>query len=332
MPQPIRYAILGFGLHAVRRLIPAFAPVRHCALHGMWRRNQTLAAENVKQFGIAHSFATPEELCASDEVDAVFIVSPDALHLEHVLLAFKHGKPVLCEKPLSMNAAQASEMLDAAAVAGVPFGVAQNFRFNRSLELIRDWIAAGKIGKPALAHVEYTYPAQLSPRTWITDPSLACGGPIADVGVHCIDALRFVLDNEVTSISTLARKASPQAQVESFASLQIEMTGGVFASVTVGGSAPYRTVLEVTGEDGVIIAENGLTVDRPLNVTLRRGGELIETVQVSNSDAYTRMLDCFALTVRGEAEFPATGADALKNMRALDAAYRSWHSGQREQV
>src|ERR1700733_6562071 len=94
----------------------------------------------------------------------------------------------------------------AAKVAGILFGVAQNFRFNRSLEWMRDQIAAGRIGTPQLAHAQYSYPASLAPRKWITDPTLACGGPIADVGVHCIDALRFVLDSDVVSVSTIARQ------------------------------------------------------------------------------------------------------------------------------
>src|SRR3984885_10381878 len=151
----------------------------------------------------------------------------------------------------------------AAKVAGILFGVAQNFRFNRSLEWMREQIAAGRIGTPQLAHAQYSYPAAQAPRKWITDTSLACGGPIADVGVHCIDALRFVLGEDVRSVSTLARRDEVSGPVEAVASLQLEMTGGVYANVTASARAPYRTQIEITGSDGVLVAENGLTVDRP---------------------------------------------------------------------
>jgi 1,5-anhydro-D-fructose reductase (1,5-anhydro-D-mannitol-forming) len=223
-------------------------------------------------------------------------------------------------------------MTAAAKAAGTLFGVAQNFRFNRSLEWMREQIATGRIGKPQLAHAQYSYPAARAPRKWITDPTLACGGPVADVGVHCIDALRFVLNENVGSVSTIARKDESSGRVEAIASLQLEMTGGVYANVTTSARAQYRTLVEVTGSEGVLIAENGLTVDRPVQLILRSAGELVETVTVDNGDGYTRMLDSFALALRGAEIFAASGEDGVINMRALDAAYASWQSGLRETV
>jgi 1,5-anhydro-D-fructose reductase (1,5-anhydro-D-mannitol-forming) len=327
---PVRFAILGFGHHAVRRLVPAFARCEHATLSGMWRRDQTAAQQNCAEHKIPHCFATREELCSSPEVDVVFITSPDAMHRDDMLLALQHGKAVLCEKPVAMNAAEAAEMNEAAKAAGVLYGVAQNFRWNRSLEWMREQIAAGKIGEPQLAHAQYSYPAKTAPRKWITDPTLACGGPIADVGVHCIDALRFVLGQDVINISTLARKDEFSGKVEAVATLQLEMTGGVYANVTASARAPYRTLVEVNGSDGVLIAENGLTVDRPVQLVLRRAGELVETASVENNDGYTRMLESFAQAFRGNGSFVATGDDGVLNMKGLDAAFRSWQTGVRE--
>ncbi|MDW5264818.1 MULTISPECIES: Gfo/Idh/MocA family protein [Acidobacteriaceae] len=329
---PVRFAILGFGYHAVRRLLPAFAPCNDATLVGMWRRDQSAAAQDCATHKIAHCFATREELCASPEVDVVFITSPDAMHKDDTLLALKHGKAVLCEKPLSMNTAEAEEMAAAAKAAGLLFGVGQNFRFNHSLDWMREQVAAGRIGQPQIAHAQYSYPAANAPRKWITDPTLACGGPIADVGVHCIDALRYVLGEDVVSVSTLARRDDASGKVEAIASLQLEMTGDVYANVTASARAPYRTLIEINGSDGVLVAENGLTVDRPVQLQLRRAGELVETVTLENGDGYTRMLDSFARAFRGEETFAASGEDGVRNMRALDAAYKSWQSGLRETV
>jgi predicted dehydrogenase len=330
MNAPVRFAILGFGRHAVRRLLPAFASSKKARLVGMWRRDQDAAKRNCAEYQIPHCFQSPEELCGSPEVDVVFITSPDAMHRADTLLAVKHGKAVLCEKPVAMNAAEAREMAEAAKAAGVLYGVGQNFRYNRSLDWMREQIRSGKIGKPQLAHAEYAYPADLAPRKWIMDPTLAAGGPIADVGVHCIDALRYVLDEDVQNVSTLASKAYPQDKVEATASLQMEMTGGVFGNVTVSARSPYRTLIEITGSDGVLLAENGFTVDRPVDVVLRRAGEVIETATLDNADGYTRMFDSFALALRGEEAFAATGEDGVRNMAALDAAFRSWKTGKRE--
>lgn len=330
MTAPIRFAILGFGLHAVRRLLPAFERSEKTRFVGMWRRDQDAARQNCIDYNIPHCFASAEELCTSPEVDAIFITSPDAMHYADTLLAIRAGKAVLCEKPVAMNAAQAREMADAAKQAGVLYGVAQNFRYNRSLEWMREQIRAGKIGQPQFAHAEFDYPADRAPRKWIKDPTLACGGPIGDVGVHCIDALRYVLEQEVESISTLATKTAEEDQVEATAMLQMQMSGNVLASVTVSARAPYRTLIEITGNDGVLIAENGLTVDRPIDLVLRRAGEVIETETVSNADAYTRMLDSFGEAMQGKEIFAATGEDGVHNMLALDAAFRSWKTGQRE--
>src|SRR4051794_36136990 len=218
MSAPVRFAILGFGHHAVRRLLPAFVRSEKTQLVGMWRRDQNAAKQNCAEHHIAHRFATREELCSSPEVDAVFITSPDAMHRADTLLAVQHGKAVLCEKPVAMNTAEAKEMADAATAAGVLYGVAQNFRYNRRLDWIREQIRDGKIGKPQLAHAEFAYPADRAPRKWIMDPTLACGGPIGDVGVHCIDALRYVLGEDVNSVSTVATKSRAQDAVEATAS------------------------------------------------------------------------------------------------------------------
>ncbi|WP_260703414.1 Gfo/Idh/MocA family protein [Edaphobacter flagellatus] len=332
MNAPVRFAILGFGNHAVRRLLPAFARTSRVQLTGMWRRDQSTAQKNCAEYNIPHCFSTPEELCSSPEVDVVFITSPDAMHHPDTLLAIRNGKAVLCEKPVSMSAAEAREMADAAKGAGVLYGVAQNFRYNRSLDWMREQIHAGKIGKPQLAQSEFCYPADRAPRKWIMDPTLAAGGPIADVGVHCIDALRYVLGEDPLSVSTLAVKGHSQDNVEAIASLQMEMTGEVLANVTVDARAPYRTSISITGSNGVLVAENGFTVDRPVEVILRRAGEVVEAVTLDNSDGYTRMLESFADALRTGSAFAATGEDAVRNMAALDAAFRSWRTGARERV
>ena len=328
----VRFAILGFGHHAVRRLVPSFAKCSNSVLTGAWRRDQGALERNCADLRIAHAFRSREDLCASADVDVVFITSPDAMHKDDALLAFAHGKAVLCEKPVAMNAREAGEMAEAADKAGVLYGVAQNFRWNRTLEWMREQIRAGSIGEPQFAHAQYAYPAQTAPRVWIADPTLACGGPIADVGVHCIDALRFILDREVETVSTLAHSDARSGAVEAVASLQMKMTGDVYATVTASARSPYRTLVEVTGSEGVLVAENGLTVDRPVEVDLRRAGEVVERVTLDNGDGYTRMLEEFALAFRGQPGFVATGTDAVTNMKVLDAAYASWRSGLRERT
>jgi predicted dehydrogenase len=333
----VRYGILGFGHHGERRLAPAFEHAQTSQLTGIWRRNQERARENAQHFHIPHVFASPEELCASSAIDAVFVASPDALHCEHTLLALRHGKAVLCEKPLAMSAAEAVRMVSAARAAGRAFGVAQNFRYNLSLQRMRALVAEGAIGTPVFASAHFCFLSRNSPRTWINDAGMACGGPIGDVGIHAIDALRFLLQQEVLAVSTLARgrqieSSSPERELEESAAITLEFSLGVLASIHVSFRAQYRTLIEVVGEEGVLTAESGLTVDRPVTIVHHAGGNVLAEEVLSNNDAYSRMLDAFSAAAEGTGTFASTGEDGVQNQRILDAAFRSWHSGCRERI
>ena len=155
--------------------------------------------------------------------------------------------------------------------------------------------------------------------------------------MHAIDALRFVLGQEVTAVSTLARQDDRQAPgaprpIESSAAIALEMSGGTLASVHVSFRALYRTLVEIVGADGVLTVESGLTVDRPVTIVHHGGAEILSREEVSNADAYSRMLDAFSATVEGSGSFASTGEDGVKNQRVLDAAFCSWHSGCREAI
>lgn len=328
----IRYGIVGFGHHGRKRLVPAFAGASASKLAGIWRRDLEKARTNAEEFGIEHVFETAETLCASPEIDAVFVTSPDAFHMRDTLLAFSHGKPVLCEKPLAMRAEEVEQMLAASRKANVLFGVAQNFRYNRSVNVIREWVEAGRIGKPVMANAQFYFQSERSPRAWIYNPSLARGGPIGDIGIHCLDALRFVLQNDVAAITTLAHRDEQSGAVEASAALALEFTGGTLGSVMVSFRSDYRTVIEIAGESGMIQSENCLSVDEPVSIQLFERGKVIDSQLVSNADAYSHMLDAFSLAIEGHGQYAAPGEDGMKNQLALDAAFASWHSGKKELI
>ena len=327
----MRFGILGFGHHAAKRIVPAFRGSETAKLEGLWRRDPAKAVSDATRFGIPRVFTSPENLCASPEIDAVFVVSPDALHREHVLLALQHRKPVLCEKPLAMNAGEVEDMLRAAEKTGVLFGVAQNMRYNLSIDLMRRWIAEGRIGRPQLAHAQFTYDTAKSPRAWINDPSLALGGPIGDVGIHCIDALRYVLGDEIAAVSTLAHRDRNSGEVESHAVLSLQFRSGAMGTVTLTTSDAYRSLIEVVGERGSLSCEDAMTIDHPVSLIQREGGKVVLEQPVSNADAFSRMLDGFAESAEGApVPFRAPGAEGLTNQRVHDGAYRSWRSGSME--
>src|SRR6202140_1690069 len=107
----IRFGIGGFGLHAVRRLMPGFALARNCKVVALARRDSDKAREAAAKYGIPHVFASTEELCGCPEVDAGLVATPNACHLQDVLTAVAGGKPVLCEKPMGMDADECRRMV-----------------------------------------------------------------------------------------------------------------------------------------------------------------------------------------------------------------------------
>jgi predicted dehydrogenase len=328
----INFGIIGFGLHAVKRLMPGFALASNCRVSALSRRDLGRAQESARQFDIPLAFDSAEKLCRSPQVDAVFVATPNALHSEDVQVATACGKPVLCEKPMAIDADQCRQMVEAARKAKVLLGVAQVFRFEDSIAWFREQLAAGSIGKPVFARSEFSFSAAHGhARTWINDPAIAGGGPVADVGVHCIDALRFILQDEVLRVSALPI-AAKTGKLEAGATLLLEFSRGTLATVAVSFLADYRTPLELVGETGVLRADNALTVERPVELELCQGGAVAQTTTVSNQLAYARQVDAFAAAVEGKAQFPIPGEQGWRNQQILDAAYRSMNTGQAEDV
>jgi predicted dehydrogenase len=328
----IRFGIAGFGLHAVRRLMPGFALAQNCKVVALSRRDPSKAREAAAQYGIPHVFSSAEELCRCSEVDAVLVTTPNACHLGDVLTAVAARKPVLCEKPMGMNADECRQMVEAARKAGVLLGVAQVFRFEESTARFRTHVAAGDIGRPIFARAEFSFPDSGHHRTWLYDRSLAGGGPIADVGVHCIDALRYILQDEPRRVSVVGRSDERSGNVESAAVVTLEFQRGTLAAVLVSFRAHYRTPLEIVGDAGVLRADDAMNVDRPIKLELWRDGQRAAEETVSNELAYARQVDAFAAAVEGREGFPVPGWQGWRNQIILDAAYRSLSSGKSEEV
>ena len=328
----VRFGIVGFGLHAVRRLMPGFALARDCRVTALSRRDMNKARASAREYNVPLAFDSATDLCRSPEVDAVLVTTPNALHLPDVLTALQQGKPVLCEKPMAMNAGECRRMVEAARTAGVLLGVAQVFRFEDSTARLRERIAGGQIGRPIFARSEFSYWAKSHLRTWLTDPALAGGGPIADVGVHCVDVLRYILQDEVVRVSARGLWDEEAGGVEAAAILSLEFSKGTLGAVLVSMRAEYRTPIEFTGENGVLQADDGLNVERPIHLHLRRNSTVVETEVLSNQYAYARQVDMFAAAVRAEARFPVPGEEGWQNQEILDAAFRSLKSGMAEEV
>lgn len=328
----IRYGIVGFGLHAVRRLMPGFASAKNSLVTALSRRELTKAQQSAAEYKICHAFDSATNLCLCTEVDAVFVATPNSSHLKDVMVAIENGKPVLCEKPMGLNSNECSRMVEAARGANVVLGVAQIFRFARSIMSLRERVAAGQIGKPILVRSEFSFPGHTHARVWLADATIAGGGPIVDVGVHCVDALRFVLDDEIVTVAASTTSDRRSGDVEATAVLCLGLARGTLGSVLVSTRAEYRTPIEIVGEEGVLNANNAFSVSDPVKIELRRGGKVVDSEVVSNTDAYSHQVDAFSAALERGVQFPVPGEEGWQNQEVLDAAYRSARTGRTETV
>ena len=120
--------------------------------------------------------------------------------------------------------------------------------------------------------------------------------------------------------------------MEAAAILTLEFRRGTLATVLVSTRAQYRTPLEFVGAEGVLRADDGLTVDRPITIELWRDRERVGSESVSNHLAYAGQVDSFARAVEGLQSFPVPGEVGWQNQIILDAAFRSMGSGRTEEV
>ena len=214
-----------------------------------------------------------------------------------------------------MNAGEAQQMVDAARAAGVMLGVAHVMRFEESVRWFRERIHSGAIGKPVLARAVFVAPLLHSARTWINDPTLATGGPLADIGVHCFDTLRYVLGEEVESVMAQAHY-DEHWTVEASGTTLFHFSGGTLGTMSVSARAPYQTLLEVIGEDGILSAVNALNVEHPVALEFRRGFDLVERLEVFNANAYTAQVEEFAAAVESGQPFAIPGKRAYRTRRS----------------
>ena len=308
--------------------MPGFAFAQNSKPVAFWRNDPAKASETSVRWGI-RSHDTIEALCSAADVDAIFLTSPDALHLEHAEIAFRCGKPVLCEKPMAMSVAECERIIAAAKRANKLLGVAHVMRFEESVNVARDWVASGELGEVLYAHAEFTYPGYGSPRRWITDASLAAGGPTADVGVHCFDTLRYILQQEVASVFASLRQDERSGSVEANASIGLELSEGALADVFVSTRAPYRTGLEIIGSKRTLESRYSFYVDGPVDLVMLEEHREVRRVRCDNSRVYGAQFDAFSEALEGGKPFPCSGEDGLKNQRIIAGAYESARTGRK---
>lgn len=323
--RTIRYGILGFGHFAEKAILPALRASVNSEIVALQKRSLSAARGKARDCGVVHAFDSAEDLVSCPEVDAVVIVSANSGHHAETLAAARAGKHVIVEKPMAMNSRECEEMIDACRAAGVLLMVGHMTRFSPLARRMRDTVRSGALGRIVSARADFVYDARLSKRSWLLDRTVAGGGPVFDIGVHCLDMLRFVLDDEVVEVAAVLDPPPDGLHTEEVACLALRFSRGTLGSSLVSFRSPVRKrVVEVVGEEGLLWAPDFTAGEATIPLTLqpgtddRPGGRTEELIRVPN--LYVEEISHFSSCVLHGMQPESPGENGLANQRVLDRA------------
>jgi predicted dehydrogenase len=244
---PLRVALLGSGwimdFHA-RAVLEH--PGAEAVAAANWR--EPSLAKLAERYGIPRTTTDWRALAADPEVDAAVVGTPNALHAEQAVAFLEAGKHVLVEKPMAPTLAEADAMIAAARGSGALLMVAHCWRFHPDVRALRARVAAGELGEIVKTR-SYGAHARWGPSGWFTDPALAGGGAMLDMGVHAIDTTRYLLgDPEPVRVCAAVGTRYGGYPVDDDAVLLVTWSNGSNSIVEAGWWQPHVGGLEADTE------------------------------------------------------------------------------------
>ena len=322
--KKIRYGIIGFGRFAERAIAPAIQRSENSELVALQKRSSAAAQERAKEFGIPHAFDSVDALVRCNDVDAVFIVSANSAHCSETIAAANAGKHVLVEKPMANTVAEAEAMIAVCKKNNVKLMVGHMVRISPLIERMKELVSVGTIGAVTAIRADFCYDGRLSHRGWMRDPVVAGGGPIFDIGVHCLDTMRFILNDEVEAVKSVLSSHS-SSETESTAYLALQFKRGTPGIIYCSYDASIRrSFIEVVGSTGTLSAENftrsGVTTT--LKAAFGKNDEIVDswTQEIVVPDLYVKEVSLFSDAILHDRAVLLSGENGAANQRVLNAA------------
>jgi predicted dehydrogenase len=322
----VRWGVLSTANIAVRKVIPAMQRADPCDVVAIASRDPQLASRFANELGIARAHGSYEALLSDPDVDAVYIPLPNHLHAIWTVEAARAGKHVLCEKPLAMDADEATRMLEVCRSHGVRLMEAFMYRLHPSWEAVRQLVASGRIGE------------LLSVQSWFSyfndDPSNirniteTGGGALYDIGCYAINLSRMLFDGEPVLLEA-SMKRDPETGVDVLTSAILEFDRGM-ATFTCSTRAEPDQRVHIYGTSGRISIGIPFNIppDRMTEVFLTSGGDPpvqphTDTITFEPADPYVVQAERFARAVMDDDPMPIPAADAVGNMKVIDEIFRA---------
>lgn len=247
----INVGILGAGRIA-RKFAQDIKYVKDAKLYAVGARTLEGAREFANEFNVANCYGSYEELVKDENVDIIYISTPNSFHKEHTLLCLNHKKAVICEKPFASNAKEVQEMIDVARKNNVFLMEAMWTRFFPTIKKVREWIEEGKIGEVHLVQGDFGFKEE--DKKDIRFSKAFAGGAVMDVGIYPISFASMIYKKEPKEI--FARAKIGETGIDEIVSVMLDYGNNKIAHADAAIVLETPRNMQITGDKGYICIPN----------------------------------------------------------------------------
>lgn len=328
--EKIRWGIIGCGGIARKRTLPGFLEAKDSECIAIMDASPAILNEVGDEFGIERRYDSVEALLADPDIEAVYIATPVRFHKENVFAAAAAGKHILCEKPMSLTVQDSEEMVDFCRQHHVKLGVGFMMRFHGVHEQMKKIIAEGGIGEVVTAYAVFNTQSPAVANKWRQTKASGGGGAMMDMGIHCIDLLRYMTGLEVTQVTALCgNQIYEYPDVEDAGTAVLHMNNGAVFTVQANFNIPTDAggcSILIMGTKGSVTAQNtiGQTSTGALYY-IDLGGEnhAPQVLPYRTDNMYASELDAFSAAIRADS-LPPVGPDTcIQAQKIIEAIYDS---------
>jgi glucose-fructose oxidoreductase len=329
--RKLGYAIVGLGTYA-DVILPRFAECRHSRVTALVSGSPEKARRYAAQFGVPdsglYSYDTFDTIRDNPDVDIVYVILPNGMHHEYTLRAAAAGKHVMCEKPMANTAAQAEEMIAACRAAGRKLMIGYRSHFEANNREAMRLARSGELGTLRIVTAEHGFNIG-DPTQWRLNRARAGGGSLMDIGIYSLQAARYLTGEEpiaVSAVESTDRSDVRFREVEDTINFQLVFPSGVVADcVSTYGSHHNR--YRVVGTQGWLDAEPA-TAYEGNRLRLRREWRTADHPAPELAlNQFSGQLDHLSQCVMTDSDPIVPGEEGLRDMRIIEAIYRSAREG-----
>jgi len=331
--KKVAWGVISTAKIGLQRALPGMKQSAWCEIRAIASRSEASARSAADALGIPVAYGSYEALLADPEIEAIYNPLPNHLHVPITLQAAAAGKHVLCEKPIALNAVQAEELRSTA--GKVLIMEAFMVRFHPQWLRVRELLREGRIGTVRAVQMFFAY-SNLDPAN-IRNIAAIGGGGLYDIGCYAIVAGRFFFAAEPTRGIALIDR-DPMSGVDRLTSALVDFGAGRHLDFTVSTQcAPFQR-LQICGSKGRIEiripvnSRQGATTTIAIDDGSSLEGAGVQTETLPASDQYMLQGEAFSRAIRGAIELPYGVDDAIRNMRVIDALFRSEKSNAWEAI